>query len=99
MARRTLARVVTYGLDAEATIRATELSLNGQGQAAYTLRTPEGSARVTLQYVGQPQVSNSLAAAAVGREAGLPVEQIAHILSQATPRSSWRMETTLRADG
>ncbi|MEV5774205.1 UDP-N-acetylmuramoyl-tripeptide--D-alanyl-D-alanine ligase [Streptomyces antimycoticus] len=99
MARRTLARVVTYGLDAQATIRATEVSLNSQGQAAYTLRTPEGSAQVTLQYVGRPQVYNSLAAAAVGREAGLRIEEIASLLSRATPRSRWRMETTRRGDG
>ncbi|GAA3372092.1 UDP-N-acetylmuramoyl-tripeptide--D-alanyl-D-alanine ligase [Streptomyces antimycoticus] len=99
MAHRTHAPVVTYGLDAQATIHATEVSLNGRGQATYTLHTPEGSAPVALQYVGQPQVYNSLAAAAVAREAGLPLPQIADALSHATPRSPWRMETTRRADG
>ncbi|WP_308378118.1 glutamate ligase domain-containing protein [Streptomyces sp. ISL-98] len=52
-----------------------------------------------LQLLGEPQVHNSLAAAAVAREAGLTVGQIAELLSAATVQSPWRMETTTRADG
>nr|WP_189858419.1 UDP-N-acetylmuramoyl-tripeptide--D-alanyl-D-alanine ligase [Streptomyces poonensis] len=99
MAHRTAARVVTYGLDESADIRATDITLNDQGQPAYTLHTPEGTAPVQLQFVGRPQIYNSLAASAVGREAGLPPAQIADLLSAATTQSRWRMETHTRADG
>ncbi|MFJ4800143.1 UDP-N-acetylmuramoyl-tripeptide--D-alanyl-D-alanine ligase [Streptomyces murinus] len=99
MSERTRGRVVTYGLAEEATIRAVDITVDGTGHASYTLTTPEGTARVDLQFVGDVQVHNSLAAAAVGREAGLGVEQIAARLSEALPRSRWRMETTTRADG
>ncbi|MFD7993120.1 UDP-N-acetylmuramoyl-tripeptide--D-alanyl-D-alanine ligase [Streptomyces mexicanus] len=99
MRNRTQARVVTYGLAEEATIRATGIEIDGHGRASYTLVTPEGSAGVRLQFVGDVQVHNSLAAAAVGREAGLDVDQVAARLSEALPRSRWRMETTTRPDG
>ncbi|MFD7769849.1 UDP-N-acetylmuramoyl-tripeptide--D-alanyl-D-alanine ligase [Streptomyces sp. NPDC059787] len=99
MAERTHARVVTYGLAETADIRATDVTLDAQGQPAYTLLTPEGSATVRLQFAGQPQVHNSLAAAAVAREAGLAVGRIAELLSSAAPQSRWRMETHTRADG
>ncbi|MFF4715035.1 UDP-N-acetylmuramoyl-tripeptide--D-alanyl-D-alanine ligase [Streptomyces eurythermus] len=99
MRNRTQARVVTYGLAEDATIRATGVEIDGQGRASYTLVTPEGRAGVRLQFVGDVQVHNSLAAAAVAREAGLDVERIAARLSEALPRSRWRMETTTRPDG
>ncbi|MET8029660.1 UDP-N-acetylmuramoyl-tripeptide--D-alanyl-D-alanine ligase [Streptomyces avermitilis] len=99
MAHRTPGRVVTYGLDEQATVRAADVVLDEHGQPSYTLHTPEGSARVHLQLVGEVQVHNSLAAAAVGREAGLDADQIASLLSAATPQSRWRMETATRADG
>ncbi|WP_405537535.1 UDP-N-acetylmuramoyl-tripeptide--D-alanyl-D-alanine ligase [Streptomyces sp. NBC_00075] len=99
MHQRTQARVVTYGLTEQATVRAVDVTIDGQGRASYTLTTPEGSARVQLQFVGDVQVPNSLAAAAVARAAGLSVEESAARLSEALPRSRWRMETTIRADG
>ncbi|MFC8520646.1 UDP-N-acetylmuramoyl-tripeptide--D-alanyl-D-alanine ligase [Streptomyces sp. NPDC057257] len=99
MMKRTRGRIVTYGRGELATVRALDVTVDGHGQPSYTLLTPEGSARVSLQFIGEVQVYNSLAAAAVGREAGLPVEEIAARLAQALPRSRWRMETTTRADG
>lgn len=99
MAHRARSRIVTYGLDQEATVRAVAVVLGEHGKASYTLQTPEGDARVDLQLVGQVQVHNSLAAAAVAREAGLDVDQIAELLSAATTQSRWRMETHTRADG
>ncbi|WP_329266695.1 UDP-N-acetylmuramoyl-tripeptide--D-alanyl-D-alanine ligase [Streptomyces sp. NBC_01451] len=96
---RTRGRVVTYGLSEQATVRAVDVTTDGQGRASYTLTAPEGSAPVHLQSAGDVQVPNSLAAAAVAREAGLRVQESAARLSQALPRSRWRMETTTRADG
>ncbi|MBK3639475.1 UDP-N-acetylmuramoyl-tripeptide--D-alanyl-D-alanine ligase [Streptomyces sp. MBT33] len=99
MDQRTAGRVVTYGLAEDAVVRATDIAIDEHGQASYTLTTPEGSARVHLQFLGDVQIPNSLAAAAVAREAGLDVTQIAARLSEALPQSRWRMETTTRADG
>ncbi|MEW2134668.1 UDP-N-acetylmuramoyl-tripeptide--D-alanyl-D-alanine ligase [Streptomyces sp. NPDC005435] len=99
MRSRTKAQVVTYGLSEEADIRATELKTDGQGRTSYSLHAPAGSARVELKFVGDVQVHNSLAAAAIGIHAGLTVEEVANRLSAAMPRSRWRMETTTRADG
>lgn len=99
MRQRTEGRVVTYGLGEQAIVRAADVEIDGQGRASYTLITPEGSACVHLQFVGDVQIPNSLAAATVAREAGFDVEQIATRLSEALPRSRWRMETHTRADG
>ncbi|ESQ01201.1 UDP-N-acetylmuramoylalanyl-D-glutamyl-2, 6-diaminopimelate--D-alanyl-D-alanine ligase [Streptomyces sp. GBA 94-10 4N24] len=99
MRERAGGSVVTFGLGEDADIRATELGTDAHGRASFTLVTPEGSAPVRLQFVGGVQVHNSLAAAAAGRGAGLAPEEIAARLSQALPRSRWRMETVTRADG
>ena len=99
MKHRTRARVATYGLAPDATIRATDVTLNEHGQARFTLHTREGTAPVQLQLVGEPQVHNALAATAVAREAGLPLDQIAGLLSTTAAQSRWRMEVTERADG
>jgi UDP-N-acetylmuramoyl-tripeptide--D-alanyl-D-alanine ligase len=99
MDQRTLGRVVTYGLAEHAHVRAVDIEIDRHGRASYTLITPEGRARVRLQFLGDVQIPNSLAAAVVAREAGLDVDQTAARLSDALPRSRWRMEATTRADG
>ncbi|MFF8618249.1 UDP-N-acetylmuramoyl-tripeptide--D-alanyl-D-alanine ligase [Streptomyces sp. NPDC015350] len=99
MANRTQARVVTYGTGDHATVRADDITAHPNGTHSYTLTTPEGQAPVRLQLIGRPQVHNSLAAAAVAREAGLDTTQIADLLSAATPQSRWRMEAHTRTDG
>ena len=99
MADRTAARVVTFGRGAHATVRAADVQVDGQGRAEFTLVTPDGSAPVRLRLVGEHNVTNALAAAALARELGLPVAAAAEGLSAAAPRSRWRMEVTERADG
>lgn len=99
MQHRTEGRVVTYGLSEAAVVRAVDVTVDEQGRASYGLVTPEGFASVRLQFIGEVQVHNSLAAAVVGREAGLSVDEVAARLSEAQPRSRWRMETHVRADG
>jgi UDP-N-acetylmuramoyl-tripeptide--D-alanyl-D-alanine ligase len=98
MAARTEARVVTFGRSAGADVRALEVHLDG-GRARFTLATPEGSAPVHLRLYGEHHVSNALAAACVAREFGMTADQIARALSEAGPRSRWRMEVTERSDG
>jgi UDP-N-acetylmuramoyl-tripeptide--D-alanyl-D-alanine ligase len=112
MAARTHARVVTFGCadpaasasasasaSAPAGIRAADVRLDHLGRASFRLLTPEGSAPVTLRLHGAHHVPNSLAAAALARELGLGLDDIADALSAALPRSRWRMEVTERPDG
>ncbi|MET8160945.1 UDP-N-acetylmuramoyl-tripeptide--D-alanyl-D-alanine ligase [Sphaerisporangium sp. NPDC005289] len=99
MADRTQARVTWFGRSAEAGVRAEEERLDERGRAAFTLRTPSGTAEVRLRLYGAHAVENALAAAAAAYELGLPVATIAEELSAAEPRSRWRMEVTDRPDG
>ena len=99
MAERTAARVVTFGTDPRATVRADGITLGSDGRASFTLVTPAGTAIVKLRLLGAHNVVNALAAAALAGELGLPVAEVADGLSAATNRSKWRMEVTERADG
>jgi UDP-N-acetylmuramoyl-tripeptide--D-alanyl-D-alanine ligase len=98
MAGRTAARVVTFGLSPAADVRAEELTM-ASGRAGFRLVAPQGAAPVRLRLVGEHQVQNALAAAAVALDAGLGTSEVAGLLSAAEPRSRWRMEVTERADG
>ncbi|MGI8336838.1 UDP-N-acetylmuramoyl-tripeptide--D-alanyl-D-alanine ligase [Actinomadura scrupuli] len=99
MAARTAARIVTFGRAPDAQVRAVGESLDEQGRARFSLVTPEGSVPVALRLHGSHAVSNALAAAAVAREVGMPLADIAGALSEAVPVSRWRMEVSERADG
>jgi len=81
------------------TIMASGIRLDDLGRASFTLLTPEGSAPVTLRLHGAHNVPNALAAAALARELGLGLADIADGLSAAAARSRWRMEVHRRADG
>ena len=99
MAEQTDAQVVWFGLGADAQVRAADVTADEGDRAAFTLVTPDGSAPVALQLVGSHAVPNALAAAAVGWSVGMATESIGTALSQAAPRSRWRMEVTERSDG
>jgi UDP-N-acetylmuramoyl-tripeptide--D-alanyl-D-alanine ligase len=91
--------VVSYGRAAHADVRAVETELDELGRARFRMVTPQDEAEVALRLVGAHQVGNALAAASVGLELGMGVEQLADLLSEAEPASRWRMEVTERADG
>ncbi|MFC0030457.1 UDP-N-acetylmuramoyl-tripeptide--D-alanyl-D-alanine ligase [Micromonospora chaiyaphumensis] len=99
MAARTAARVVRYGESERADVRAVDVTLDGRGRPSYTLVTPEGSAPVRLGLTGRHQVSNSLAAAAVARELGLPPADLAVALGELGLVSTRRMDVFERPDG
>lgn len=99
MAARTTARVLTYGLGADASVTAADVTLDREGRARFTLRTPDGTGEVALGLHGAHHVSNALAAAAVAHELGMSTAAIAAALSAAAQRSRWRMEVTTRPDG
>jgi UDP-N-acetylmuramoyl-tripeptide--D-alanyl-D-alanine ligase len=100
MAARAPARVVTFGVTSpETDLGAADVRLDDLGRPSFTLLTPEGSAPVTLRLHGAHNVPNALAAAALARELGLGLADIADALSAAVARSRWRMEVHRRADG
>jgi UDP-N-acetylmuramoyl-tripeptide--D-alanyl-D-alanine ligase len=99
MAARTRARVVTTGRSADADVRATDVALDEQARARFTLTAQGETHRVALQVVGEHQVANALSAAAAALALGLSTAQVADALSAAAPRSRWRMEVTRRPDG
>ncbi|HSR25064.1 MAG TPA: UDP-N-acetylmuramoyl-tripeptide--D-alanyl-D-alanine ligase [Candidatus Eisenbacteria bacterium] len=99
MAEVTRGRVVRFGRAADADVRAVDVTLDEQGRPGFRLVTAHGSAPVQLRLYGEHHVSNALAAAAVAGELGMPVETVAALLSDAQPRSRWRMEVSERPDG
>ncbi|MEO5832024.1 MAG: UDP-N-acetylmuramoyl-tripeptide--D-alanyl-D-alanine ligase [Nakamurella sp.] len=102
MSGRTQARVVFYGTgtgDSVADIRAADIEADDRARPRFRLHTPAGTAQVQLAVAGHHQVSNALAAAAVGIELGLTPDRIAEVLAASVPASKWRMEITERADG
>jgi len=95
MAARTEARVVTFGLAANAgapDFAAAGVRLDDLGRASFTLVTPAGSAPARLALHGAHHVPNALAAAAIAAELGLGPAETADALSAATARSGGRME-------
>lgn len=82
--------VLTFGLHADADVRAEGVSADEQLHAEYLLRSTWGSERVRLGVAGLHNVVNSLAAAAVALHLGVPVEAVAEGLSGAEI-SPWRM--------
>ncbi|MEU5879624.1 UDP-N-acetylmuramoyl-tripeptide--D-alanyl-D-alanine ligase [Spirillospora sp. NPDC047279] len=99
MAARTPAKIVYFGRTPDAHVRATDEWLDDAGRARFSLVTPEGTLPVALRLHGAHAVANALAAAAVAREAGMGLHDVAEALSAAEPASRWRMEVTRRADG
>ena len=110
MAARTTAQVLpvrAQGSGTGALVWATDVDLDPAGRATFRLHSrlgiPAGaqprSADVALRLVGEHNVANAVAAAAVALRLGLPLERTADLLSTTGPASRYRMEVTERADG
>ncbi len=105
MAARTAARVVRYGFGSASDVRATDVVVDAQARASFTLhaRTASGavdeSAPVSLLVHGEHQVANALAAAAVAVEVGARVAEAAASLSAAHAASPRRMDVTTTTSG
>jgi UDP-N-acetylmuramoyl-tripeptide--D-alanyl-D-alanine ligase len=84
-------RTITFGNGPSDEVRATEIEMR-EGCPHFDLVTPDGRASVGLRIVGEHQISNALACAAVGTALGLSIESIATALSTALIESKWRME-------
>jgi len=76
MGTRSAARSISYGFAADADIGADAVESAGTAGMRFTLRTDAGSRPVTIPTLGRLSVHNALAGAAVGRAAGLTVDEI-----------------------
>jgi UDP-N-acetylmuramoyl-tripeptide--D-alanyl-D-alanine ligase len=99
MAGRTRAKILLYGRSPEARVRAEDVRMDDRARTAVELVTPAGRAPVELDLIGEHQVSNALAAAAVATVLGLGVAEIADGLNAARRRSAGRLEIVERPDG
>ena len=90
---RTLApgAVLEFGID-DGAVHAENVQLDDLARGVFDLVIGEARAQVQLKLLGEHHIANALAAAAIGDACGLSVEQIAQALSNAKPRSRWRME-------
>jgi len=95
MASRTSARVVFFGETESASVRATDVELDERGRASYLLN----GHRVRLAVAGRHQVSNTLGAAAVALELGMPLSEVAAALGEVGIVSGRRMDVFDRPDG
>jgi len=86
------ANVMTFGVDPGADVRAEDVELGADARATFTLHTAGEREPVALAVPGEHMVSNALAAAAVGRWAGLTLAECAAALKGAGV-ARWRMET------
>lgn len=99
MASRTRARAVLVGESEMSDLRATDVSLDPEGRAAYTLHFDGRSASVRLSVAGRHQVSNTLAAAAVALSAGMKFDDLPAALGEVGIVSGRRMDVFTRPDG
>jgi UDP-N-acetylmuramoyl-tripeptide--D-alanyl-D-alanine ligase len=93
MASDTTAHVVTFGRSAQAQVRAQGDVVDDGSGVRFTLATGGRSAPVRLSFAGVHNVTNALAAAAVGVAVGFDLDAIVAGLEQAQPvkgRCVWR---------
>lgn len=107
MRTRTDARIIRFSMSEEgrsaadyADYYASDITLDEVARASFTLHHPYGDpVQVTLGVFGAHQVSNALAAAAVGMECGLDAAAVAGALNSHVAASANRMDVRTRADG
>lgn len=80
-------RVVRFGIERDADVRATGIDDRGIDGTRATVSTPRGQTSVTTSLVGRSQLSNVLAATAVALEFDVPLEAIAERLARLRPLS------------
>jgi UDP-N-acetylmuramoyl-tripeptide--D-alanyl-D-alanine ligase len=78
-------RVVTFGIDTPADVRATAVLGRGLDGTAAQVRTPAGDVRLETPLLGLGNLANVLAATAVALEFGVPLDQIAERAASLRP--------------
>ncbi|RLE37716.1 hypothetical protein DRJ12_02445 [Candidatus Acetothermia bacterium] len=84
VASATRARVITYGIDGDADLRASGIEYFPQA-TSFTLEAAGGSIRVTIRLPAEYNVLNALAAAGVGLAKGIGLDRIGERLAGARP--------------
>jgi UDP-N-acetylmuramoyl-tripeptide--D-alanyl-D-alanine ligase len=97
MARRTPARVLSFGVSGDVAWRG--LGLDELGRPSFELGYDGRWAGVRLLEVGAHQAANVAAAAAMAVAAGVPWADVVGALGTARSLSPWRMALDQRADG
>jgi UDP-N-acetylmuramoyl-tripeptide--D-alanyl-D-alanine ligase len=77
----TAASVRTFGLSADADVRAEQVVSLGLGGTQFVLRTPWGTRRVQFGSPGRHQVHHALAAAAVAERFEVPLDEVERALA------------------
>ncbi|GGG10268.1 UDP-N-acetylmuramoyl-L-alanyl-D-glutamate--2,6-diaminopimelate ligase [Paenibacillus abyssi] len=80
-ARLTAAEAVTYGVDHEADVRATDIRITSRG-TTFKVKTFRGEADISLRMVGKFNVYNALAAITAGLIEGISLERLKQSLEQ-----------------
>ena len=80
-------RVVTFGIDRDADVRATDVVDRGVDGMQARITTPEGRADVTTPLLGRANLANILAAAAVALEFNVPLADVAARAASLRPAS------------
>lgn len=99
MARDTVARVTTFGLSETAAVRAVGDVIETAEGMRFTVEANGGRQALRLPFVGRHNLSNALAAVAVGTVLGLSLTEIARGLEAARPvkgRCVWRQADGVR---
>jgi UDP-N-acetylmuramoyl-tripeptide--D-alanyl-D-alanine ligase len=90
-------KILTFGIENQADVMATEITTS-LGKISFRLRTPNGEVLATLPMSGRHNLSNALAAAAVGTAFDMSAGEIAAALRTARP-PKMRGEVLEFADG
>jgi len=98
-AGRTSAPIITFGEAADATVRASDVTLDALARPRFTLHWQGSAVPVQLTLSGEHQVANALAATSFALAAGIDLADIVAVLETYVPASKWRMEVTERPDG
>jgi UDP-N-acetylmuramoyl-tripeptide--D-alanyl-D-alanine ligase len=98
LAARTRARVIRFGIDPSADVRAEGTELDEGGRASFALVHADEREPVALAVPGEHMVSNALAATACGVALGVSVPECAAALKGARI-ARWRMETFTTGNG
>jgi len=78
-------RVVTFGIDRHADVRASEIVDRGIDGTSARITTARGSVEMTTPLVGRGNLANILAATAVAEEFGVTLETIAELAATLRP--------------
>jgi len=92
-------RLITFSAtQTTADFSASDIFINSQGRACFTMRTPDGDMPVTLTLAGAHNVANALAAAALSMAMGATLEQVKNGLEHVE-NVKGRVDITLPRDG